>query len=111
MKQISQLFSILLPLLFLAFSLYPCADRFDANVSNNNTSISYLTTQHTNTTHQVDNCSPLCACSCCAASTIKTIVLDLNTIDFQSPVTYTPTYYQGNTNGAYLSIWQPPQLT
>lgn len=110
MKLLHKILSILLPILLLAFTQYPCADRFIVPVSHENTyGIEQLTLKENNSTQHIDLCSPLCACTCCAAS-ITSVILDIDFSTFEITYNCTPTYYKDILQGAYLSIWQPPKI-
>ncbi|MDR0229091.1 MAG: hypothetical protein LBI72_08520 [Flavobacteriaceae bacterium] len=110
MKFLHNILSIVMPILFLAFSQYPCADKYVVPISYENTSTNTLTYQEDQSSLQhIDLCSPLCTCTCCAAS-ITSVVLHIDFSYFDMIYNYTPTYYKEIPKGADISIWQPPKI-
>lgn len=111
MKQDNNILTLLLSLIFIAISMYPCADKYEHIVSTNELGFAQTTVQqHSEHTSHQDACSPLCACSCCAVSltvakptSVKTFVATFITSKVNS-------IYQKSVDNLVYSIWQPPKL-
>lgn len=98
--------SLIMLVLTLALSQYACMDRYVVSHS----TLENSTAEQSETSMELDLCSPFCVCDCCA-------ILDTVTI-FNTPFTprldliirAVPQYCTPIFQGIYFSIWQPPQL-
>ncbi|MCC9044586.1 hypothetical protein LNQ81_18105 [Myroides sp. M-43] len=112
MKQFNSILNILLSLIFIAISFYPCADSYvDVPVSQNTESIhlTSLTQADSNIDH-LDVCSPLCSCSCCAVSLTVADVIDVIEVISTKDNHKTPQPYKNAIIKMEYPIWQPPKL-
>ncbi|MGL4582406.1 MAG: DUF6660 family protein [Flavobacterium sp.] len=112
MKQFNNILNILLSLVFIAISFYPCADSYvGMPVSQHIESIhlTSLTQADTNIDH-VDVCSPLCSCSCCAVSLTVADVIDVIDVISTKYIHKTPQPYKDSIIKMEYPIWQPPKL-
>jgi hypothetical protein len=95
---------ILLAILIISSSLYPCMDI--ENISFAESSFVNTSSQETHSESE-DNCSPFCICACCSISfsldnysSLSDIFYSTNSIiHFQDNYLFNP----------FLSIWQPPK--
>lgn len=112
MKQLHNISSLLLSLIFIAISMYPCADKYE-NVASSSNEITFQTTtiqQHSDHTTHKDACSPLCTCSCCAVS--LTVAKAASIVTFATPLINSKvnSIYQNLVDNLDFSIWQPPKI-
>ncbi|MFD0701428.1 hypothetical protein [Myroides pelagicus] len=112
MRNSQNILSILMLLLVVAFTQYPCTDRYFVSESLAervfSESSNPIEKQSTHTSS--DMCSPLCVCACCAAvSNAKVYVFQPVTTSllfFQE----TPTYSDKLPQKVDITIWQPPKI-
>lgn len=112
MKQLHNILTQLLSLIFIAISMYPCADKYE-NVVSSLYEVSFQTAtfqQHSETKTHQDACSPLCTCSCCAVS--LTVAKATSILTFATPLISSKvnSFYQNDVDSLVFSIWQPPKL-
>ncbi len=109
MKLQRNIFHLILSILFIAISIYPCADKYVSDIAVNQTS--YQTAiQQDNHNIQSDFCSPLCICGCCSASlTIITFTEIVYSVAIQ-PKNKEYSYLSPSLSGINHSIWQPPKI-
>ena len=96
----------ILAFLVLALSIMPCADIInDMNKENEKTALSTASHQH----EEEDNCSPFCACSCCASVSFNHFI---TAIIAPPPNGANPisSFLPLNIVKVVLPVWQPPQL-
>jgi hypothetical protein len=84
----------------------PCADIVnDMNKKNEKTELANTNHQH----DDEDNCSPFCACSCCASVSINHFITAIIPLPPNS-VTPVSSFLPLNIAKVVLPVWQPPQL-
>ena len=100
---------ILFSVYFLVLALAPCGDARDCN-ENRTSELCKVEHQHEQDSHEDEDCTPLCTCSCCAA----TFLVDHQT-HFLGHVSLVNTVYTIHNNrpetGAIISFWQPPKIS
>ncbi|MDM1391682.1 hypothetical protein HX052_17245 [Myroides marinus] len=110
MKVLQKILSILMLTLIVAFTQYPCADRYFVNT----TQVEKLITQEGNASDQsiatIDMCSPLCTCICCTIIYSTTIFTLPITTTVLFSFNKTPLYFDKKIEKIDLTIWQPPKI-
>ena len=103
--------AIILAIYTLVLACYPCMDRgacVDEPVSG--AAQTLLTEHHTPNSDEQDHCSPLCICSCCAASVqLATSVIVIPVLVSHHTEFIVPYQQRALLNGIH-TIWQPPRL-
>ena len=108
MNSVRVLFTGLLSLLFIVIALYPCTDIYVQADSSAHTTLVYQS--HEQQHAAVDDCSPLCACVCCAASVTVALAIQVTKIhSYDTPVS-TPLPFNNIIQGGEKTIWQPPKI-
>ena len=108
MKSVKVLITVLLSMLFLLIAMYPCMDVYVQTDSSNNTTL-VREVQHADHS-TMDDCSPLCACVCCAASITVALALHVSNVQTYNAVVVTPLPFDNLVQGEEKPIWQPPKI-
>jgi len=101
-------FHIFFAFYFILLAATPCNESKDYH-NQKKSEFSQTSHGHENEGEADDDCTPLCACSCCSAlflvtheSTCENLVAEINTVY---------TVHQASPKaGALIPIWQPPKL-
>lgn len=100
-------------LLILFVAAYPCADKYiDYSEVN---AITY-TLDHSSISQGdadndfMDHCSPLCSCTCCAASITIAYTLSIPFFKEIQHLEKLPSQYESLYPSVVNSIWQPPKI-
>lgn len=108
MKSGKVLINVLLSMLFLVIAMYPCTDVY---VPVESTTHKTLVQENRGVDHSIlDDCSPLCACMCCAAPITVALTVHLPNAPFSNLKKQTPLPYDNLIQGAEKPIWQPPKI-
>lgn len=111
MRFIQKIASFLMLALLLAFSQYPCTDRYFMSTTTVENVLSQVeNTNENQTTSPIDFCSPLCVCSCCSTLVRAAIVSFYAESSFSMPLTDLPLYFDKMPNRIDMPIWQPPKI-
>ncbi|WP_133713419.1 DUF6660 family protein [Myroides indicus] len=110
MKLRRNIFHLILSILFITISIYPCADKYVSDIAVNQTTSYQTVIQQDNHNIQSDFCSPLCICGCCSAS----LTIIAFTEIFSNITIHTEnkeySYLSPSLSGINHSIWQPPKI-
>ena len=90
----------------MVLTALPCIDTPPDNVVNQTEQSQDSTDSHQN---EKDNCSPFCACQCCAVPAIFTNV-EVQFTRYAYPQKYFLEFSK-ETSSANTPIWQPPKLS
>ncbi|WP_255493673.1 hypothetical protein [Myroides sp. WP-1] len=109
MKQYNYIVSLLLAIIVMVISFYPCADRYvSSKVQTESAVARVIETQHSDDAQ--DACSPFCVCVCCAVSvdlTLPTYDLPVLVQTVSTEKTIVPYPF---VESIVYHIWQPPKL-
>lgn len=109
MKQYNYIVSLLLAIIVLVISFYPCADRYVSSVPQVENVADHVT-EVNHSSDALDACSPFCACVCCAVSvniSLSLYVLDIPVQTIRTAKTIHPYPF---VESLVYHIWQPPKL-
>ena len=109
MKKYNYIVSLVLAVIVMVISFYPCADRYVSSKTQVESAVTAVAeTQHGDDLQ--DGCSPFCACVCCAVS------VDLTLPNYAIPVVLQPLITEKSilpypfVESIVYHIWQPPKL-
>ncbi len=103
-----KIFAFIMAVLLLVLSCVPCADgAYGINDHKANTTLSQSQNQQEDS--HTDDCSPFCACNCCAGFAIISYASQVVTLHF-SAIEKNPVHLPVCISEISLPIWQPPQL-
>lgn len=108
MKSGKVFINVLLSMLFLVIAMYPCTDVYVPVESSNHKTLVQESRGVDRTI--LDDCSPLCACMCCAAPITVALAVHLPNTLFPNVTRQTPLPYNNLIQGAEKPIWQPPKI-
>jgi hypothetical protein len=106
MKYFWAIFSIYI----FVLSTMPCGDEKNCNeFSETHTSI--VSDNSQNNSHQEEDCSPFCICSCCGCQGFNVAPFPIVIITFSQSDEKKVTPYQSQFLSNYIAnIWQPPKI-
>ena len=108
-----KIIALILALLIQVVTCIPCGDAIECNnVSVNTVANENQKHQHDTHNHEVETCSPFCACGCCA-TIAGFLIFDAVNVEFATKLEVQPQYLIGAFQFISFedqSIWQPPQL-
>ncbi|WP_010252993.1 DUF6660 family protein [Myroides injenensis] len=96
-------------LLILFVAAYPCADKY-IDYSLENTVDHSSVVQEDMDNDFMDHCSPLCSCTCCAASITIAYTLSIPLFIEIQHLEKLPSQYESLYKSIVYSIWQPPKI-
>jgi hypothetical protein len=104
-----KLFTLIFSFYMLGLSFLPCADVDECN--NNFETMASIGVGHEKHSHDKEDCTPFCVCSCCATSIFfaPSVQHKIENKLFQNTVY--PLYKISYSSSISLSIWQPPKLS
>lgn len=100
-------------LLILFVAAYPCADKYID--SSDLDFITYIVDHSSISQEDMDNdfmdhCSPLCSCTCCAASITIAYTLSIPYFKEIEHIEKLQSEYESLYKSIVYSIWQPPKI-
>jgi hypothetical protein len=102
---------LLFALYILALSVYPCSDKGTC-ADEQKAGIAVVdTSDHDHTQAEQDICTPLCICSCCAASVQLTVSYLSMPVRIDHDTKLIIPYQEKSLLNLPQSIWQPPKLS
>lgn len=109
MKLERSILHLILSILFIAISVYPCADKYVSEEVINQSAYQ-AAVQQDNHSAQTDFCSPLCVCNCCSTSLTIIAFADILPAGAIYSKDKEYAYYPPSLSDINRSIWQPPKI-
>ena len=104
-----KIFSILLSVLMLSFSVIPCEDEI---VYDDNNVEMHCSDDNKQDNHSdKDNCSPFCVCQCCQIHIAFSIPFFKKIIIDRSVEEKTEIYQNLYEKDTFFLVWNPPKLS
>ena len=100
--------AFLMGIYLLILCCLPCSDNTECTVPK-----SYANSQtddHQKHSHESENCTPFCTCSCCGLIAFIAPISQIHIIINKEKSINYPVYSTFILSGVYAFIWQPPQL-
>ncbi len=92
----------------LGLSFMPCGDVDECNASED--ILVSLEQGHEKHSHEKENCSPLCACACCATTVCFQQIATYQVAPIIFPVKKYSLYDFSYSSQSTANIWQPPRI-
>jgi hypothetical protein len=101
---------LLFALYILALSVYPCSDKATCSHEKKEGIAIVDPNHHDHKQAEQDICSPLCICSCCAASVQLTVNYINMPVGIEHATKFVIPYQEKALVNHASSIWQPPRI-
>lgn len=108
-----KLFWHILSVYLVSLAVLPCSDKEECDITVTEQTIISLAANHTQHSHQNEQCPPFCSCACCG---IHSFQLQMSFINFKEHTFLSnkkkqiSTYAFIYSNEFSSNIWQPPKL-
>jgi hypothetical protein len=100
-------FTLLFSFYMLGLSFMPCGDVNECKASTE--VITAGENGHDKHSHDTENCSPLCACACCATTVCFQQIVTYQVATITFPVKKYSLYDFSYSSQSTANIWQPPR--
>ena len=101
-------FAFLMCIYLLILCCLPCSDSIECNLPDRYSSSQ--SDDHHNHSHESENCTPFCTCSCCGLTAFFTPMPQLQICIVKDQSVNYPNFTSFIHSGVYAFIGQPPQL-